>query len=75
MFRTMNIKLNELEYDDLFNIALSFSKMLNVDIYLVNDVRPDDLIHIMRLSDKKRESIIPDDSESWLNAYKTFRLL
>ena len=75
MFRTIGMKITELEYDDKFNLALSFSKMLGVDIYLVNDIRPDNLIYIMNLSNKNTYSIIPDEPDSWVKTYKTLRLL
>ena len=75
MFRTLGLKLSEIQSDIVFNVATKFSEMLGIDIYLVNDVRKDNLIYLLRLSDKKVCSIIPDDSNSWTKTYKELNLL
>jgi hypothetical protein len=80
MFRTEGTKVDNLTIDPVFTVALKLATLLNIRLYIVNDVIPDK-IYIRKyypVLPKERTNtylIKPDSAESWREAYERMGLL
>lgn len=74
MYRTLNMRGDAILSDNIFKIALEISKMLNVNLYLVNDLVGK--IYIKKYNSK--EFFVINNalsSQDWIDTYKELNLL
>ena len=76
MFRTENLRKEELQNDILYNLCKDLANDLSVNLFLINDVMPDNKIYIKK-DNSTLFSIIndPNSEIDWQDSYKNLDLL